>query len=260
MPNGGNGRVYFRLGSPQELRRSQGVLGFHRVRLRQRHLARQHHAGRRVLHPADDRAGRQKSRHHRVAQQALRDVSQEAPKEFKDCVKGDYWILSPRRAGFGKDGPQGKYFDKYVDEVWDNVRPGKEDPERRVDRQGRQRRFDVHAGRRRQDPPSPAPGSPARRRSSWAPACSAAIRSSAPPSTATCRPTPPTGRNAAKFYQAEPCNWYSKFLHEHSIDHKAYGFCYDDVSEQAAFFSGKGANVIVTLSWDAEPSAKPAKG
>ncbi len=35
-----------------------------------------------------------------------------------------------------------------------------------------------------------------------------------------------------------------------SLDHKAYGFCYDDVSEQAAFFSGKGQNLIVTLYWD----------
>lgn len=64
--------------------------------------------------------------------------------------------------------------------------------------------------------------------------------------------------NASKFYQAEPCNWYSKFLHEHSIDHKAYGFCYDDVSEQAAFFSGKGESVVVTLNWDGEGGkAKP---
>jgi hypothetical protein len=61
---------------------------------------------------------------------------------------------------------------------------------------------------------------------------------------------PADWRNPAKFYQAEPCNWYSKFFHEHSLDHKAYGFCYDDVSEQAAFFSGKGQNLTVTLYWD----------
>ncbi len=54
----------------------------------------------------------------------------------------------------------------------------------------------------------------------------------------------------AKFYQAEPCNWYARFFHEHNLDHKAYGFCCDDVSEQAAFFSGKGQNLIVTLYWD----------
>ena len=39
----------------------------------------------------------------------------------------------------------------------------------------------------------------------------------------------------------------AKFFHQHSLDHKAYGFCYDDVGEQAAFFRGKGQNLIVTL-------------
>ena len=34
------------------------------------------------------------------------------------------------------------------------------------------------------------------------------------------------------------------------INRKCYGFCYDDVSEQAAFFSGKGDKLIVTLHWD----------
>ncbi len=70
---------------------------------------------------------------------------------------------------------------------------------------------------------------------------------------------PADWKNPAKFYQAEPSNWYSRFFHEHSIDHKAYGFCYDDASEQAAFFSGKGQQLIVTLFWDAKPPAKPGR-
>ncbi len=58
----------------------------------------------------------------------------------------------------------------------------------------------------------------------------------------------------AKFYQPEPCNWHSKFFHEHSLDHKAYGFCHDNVvGEQSAFFSGKGRELIVTLYWDFKP-------
>jgi hypothetical protein len=62
--------------------------------------------------------------------------------------------------------------------------------------------------------------------------------------------------NPNAFYLAEPCNWYAKFLHEHSIDRKSYGFCYDDVAEQAAFFSGKGKEVLITLYWDAKPEPK----
>jgi hypothetical protein len=67
---------------------------------------------------------------------------------------------------------------------------------------------------------------------------------------------PADWRDAAKFYKADPCNWYSKILHEHTIDHKCYGFCYDDVSEQAAFFSGKGDKLVVTLYWDAAASGR----
>ena len=35
------------------------------------------------------------------------------------------------------------------------------------------------------------------------------------------------------------------------MDHKSYGFCYDDVAEQAAFFSGKAKSVTVTFYWKA---------
>jgi beta-glucanase (GH16 family) len=35
------------------------------------------------------------------------------------------------------------------------------------------------------------------------------------------------------FYQASPANWYAKFWHDHSLNNLAYGFCYDDVSNQS---------------------------
>ena len=63
---------------------------------------------------------------------------------------------------------------------------------------------------------------------------------------------PADWHNAAAFYKTEPYNWYARFFHEHGIDKKAYGFCYDDVSDQAAFFSGKGREVVVTLYWDSD--------
>ena len=46
---------------------------------------------------------------------------------------------------------------------------------------------------------------------------------------------PADWRKADAFYQSEPCNWYAKFFHERSLGKKAYGFCYGDVAEQAAF-------------------------
>ena len=130
-----------------------------------------------------------------------------------------------------------------------HVRPGEENPQRQLDRQGRQRRLDVHSGQ------AAASRSICSKKPSTQDIllgegelagnpqfCAAFNRHVAA--------DPADWNNPAKFYQAEPCNWYSKFLHEHSINHKSYGFCYDDASEQAAFFSGKGDNLIVTFYWD----------
>ena len=61
---------------------------------------------------------------------------------------------------------------------------------------------------------------------------------------------PADWNDVSKFYQKEPYNWYSKFLHKWSVDHKAYGFCYDDYAEQAAYFAGEADHLVVTFYWD----------
>ena len=175
----------------------------------------------------------------------------QAPKEFQTCAKSDFFILSPCRAGFGKDGPNGKYFDSYIDTVWRQYATEKKTPSGQwtgkvVD--GALIFTPLHVGKPLRCDRKPTTqdvflgtgvlgGNPQ--------FCAAINRH--------VLADPADWRNSAKFYQAEPCNWYSKFLHEHSLDHKAYGFCYDDVSEQAAFFSGKGQNLTVTLYWDRKP-------
>jgi hypothetical protein len=58
----------------------------------------------------------------------FKDFLADCPEAFRDCVKGDFWILSPARAGFRKDGPHADYFDKYVDEIWDTYATKKETP------------------------------------------------------------------------------------------------------------------------------------
>ena len=177
----------------------------------------------------------------------FKDFSSRCPAAFKDCVKGDFWIVSPARAGFRKDGPHGNYFDAYVDELWTQYANEKPTPSGKY--LGK-----VTGGALTFSPTGNG-------------------------KSVTCQSKPSTqdillgervlGRNAAfcaafnrhvvadpadwntpaKFYQADPCNWYSKFMHEQTIDHKCYGFCYDDSSEQAAYFSGKGDKVVVTLNW-----------
>ncbi len=175
----------------------------------------------------------------------------EAPREFQPCVKGNFWILSPCRAGFGKDGPNGRYFDEYVAAVWKMYAKAKKTPSGKwtgkvVD--GALTFTPVDGGK---------PLRCAKMPNTQEIFLGTGVLSGNPQFCAAINrhvlADPADWRNAAKFYQAEPCNWYAKFFHEHSIDHKAYGFCYDDVSEQAAFFSGKGQNLIVTLNWDPQP-------
>ena len=57
--------------------------------------------------------------------------------------------------------------------------------------------------------------------------------------------------NAAAYYNAGPCNYYSKFWHDHSErGGLAYGFCYDDVNDQSATtFTTNARGVVVRLGF-----------
>ena len=181
----------------------------------------------------------------------------EAPKEFQACVKGDLWILSPCRAGFGKDGPNGRYFDKYIDEVWDLYAREKKTPSGKwiskvVD--GALTFTPVAGGK---------PISCARKPGTQDAFLGTGVLATNPQFCAAINrhvlADPADWNTPAAYYRAEPCNWYSKFFHERSIDRKAYGFCYDDAGDQAAFFSGQGRTVKVTLTWDSEAADKPGR-
>jgi beta-galactosidase len=56
--------------------------------------------------------------------------------------------------------------------------------------------------------------------------------------------------NPAAWYQADPANHYAKFWHDHSIDGLAYGFSYDDVSEQSSTVNtGNPTQITLGLRW-----------
>jgi len=178
----------------------------------------------------------------------------ECPPEFKSCVKGDYWILSPCRAGFGAEGPHRRYFDTYVDEVWELYADGKKTPSGKWTGHvvnGALIFTPVNGGN-----PISCPKKPSTQEIFLGTGVLAGNPQFCAAINRHVLADPADWHDAAKFYQAAPCNWYSKFLHEHTLDHKCYGFCYDDVSEQAAFFSGKGDNLIVTLHWDSKSVTK----
>jgi hypothetical protein len=142
----------------------------------------------------------------------------DAPKEFKACVQGDRAIVSPNRADLGPGKPFANYFDKYVDEVWEKTPLTTKKPSTK----------DILLGE------GILGGNPG--------VCAAFNRHVAENKA--------DWRTPAKFYLKEPCNWYSKFLHEHTVDKHCYGFCYDDYAEQAAYFGDNGDKLILTIYWD----------
>lgn len=173
-----------------------------------------------------------------------------APLEFRACAKSDIWILSPCRAGFGADGPHGKYFDRYIDEVWSTYAQKKRTPS--------QKWFgEVVDGGLTFTPVDGGRGVTCRKKPTTQDAFLGTGELATNPQFCAAinrhvLADPADWNVPEKFYKAEPYNWYSRFFHEHSLERKAYGFCYDDVADQAAFFSGRGNEVVVSLYWDAK--------
>lgn len=183
----------------------------------------------------------------------LQKFKAEAPAPFKDCVKGQ-WIVSPCRASFGEGGANARYFDAYIDEVWTAYATEKKTPSGKWIGKvtGGALTFTPVAGGK----PLTCPRKPTTQEAFLG----SGILAQNPQFCAAINrhvlSDPADWHNAAAFYKVEPCNWYAKFLHENSIDKKAYGFCYDDVAEQAAFFSVKGPELIVTLRWNTDTPGK----
>ena len=175
----------------------------------------------------------------------------EAPREFQSCVKGTERIVSPCRADFGKGQANGNYFDKYIDEVWNMYATEKTTPGgwtgKVVDgslifSKAGQKDYVLHKKPSTQDAFLGQ-----NELSKSADMCSAINRH--------VFADPGDWRNADAYYKTEPYNFYAKFFHEHSLRHLAYGFCYDDFNQQAAYFAGRHpTKLVVTIYWDTPPA------
>jgi hypothetical protein len=54
----------------------------------------------------------------------------------------------------------------------------------------------------------------------------------------------------SQYYLAAPANYYAKFWHQHSINHLAYGFPYDDVNGQSSYVSHANPQWLeVAVGW-----------
>jgi hypothetical protein len=171
----------------------------------------------------------------------------DAPKEFQSCVIGDQRIVSPCRADFGKGKANGNYFDKYIDEVWAMYATEKKTPGgwtgKVVDgalifSKPGQKDYVLKKKPSTQD--AFLGQNELGKSADWCAAVNRHVLAD-----------PADWRNAATYYKTEPYNFYAKFFHEHSIGHLAYGFCYDDFNQQAAYFANrKAVKLVVTISWD----------
>jgi hypothetical protein len=63
--------------------------------------------------------------------------------------------------------------------------------------------------------------------------------------------TPLAWRDAAGYYQRDPCNRYAQFWHEHSLGGRAYGFAYDDVNDQSPSLATPAPlEIRLSYRWD----------
>jgi hypothetical protein len=178
------------------------------------------------------------------------EFRKECPKEFKNCVLGDYWIVSPFKADMGTGKPFANYFEKHVEELWAKYAKETKTPSGKfigkADPGGALTFTSVEGGGK----PLTCASKPTTKNILLGEGvlggnpgfCAAFNRGVAD--------DPANWRDVSKFYQKEPYNWYSKFLHKWSVGGKAYGFCYDDYAEQAAYFAGEGDHLVVTFNWD----------
>jgi dienelactone hydrolase len=201
----------------------------------------------------DKQVGIDKSRRELIA--AFR---KEAPAEFQKCAASDLWLMSPCRAGFGAGGPHENYFDKYIDEIWAKYARKQPTPSGKWigEVTGEKLTFTpVGGGESISCPKKPSTQDAFLGTGDLAtnPRFCAAINRHV-------LDDPADWLDPRKYYLAEPYNWYAKFFHDHSLGNKAYGFCYDDVGDQGAFFSGRGDEVVVTLYGDASKPASTAAG
>lgn len=175
----------------------------------------------------------------------------DAPKEFQSCVQGLDRIVSPYRADFRKGMTNGNYFDRYINEVWAMYATEKTTPGGWTGKVVEGALIFSKAGEKdyvlRQKPTTQDVLLGEHELAKSAPFCSAINRH--------VLADPGDWRNRAAYYQTEPYNFYAKFFHDHSLRNLAYGFCYDDFGEQAAYFMGRNpVKLVVTLRWDAPPA------
>ncbi len=185
----------------------------------------------------------------------------EVPTEFKGLVKAPYRIVAPGKGGFDPGvppAPYANYFDAYINEVWSyyTTRDLVFDHPLGTFRgrvTGNNFYFSLNGGGTHVvNKPTTAEvleGKGAFDRGTeiekaiQAQLCAAFNRHIVI--------DPANWNNKSRYYLAAPANYYAKFWHDNGIDGLAYGFCYDDVNEQATLlFYSRPQTLTITCKWN----------
>ena len=176
----------------------------------------------------------------------------QAPPEFQACVEGDKRIGSPRKGDMGDGKPSANYFDKYVDEIWVMYATPKTLPSGWTGKVENGALIFSKPGEKdrvlKQKPTTKEilQGSGVCNNPGFCAAFNRHVVAD-----------PGDWFNPAAYYKQLPYNFYAKFWHEHTVDGKAYGFCYDDFAGQASYLSAPGTKMIITFYWDGPPATQP---
>jgi len=184
------------------------------------------------------------------------------PPAFASLADPGQWrILAPAHGGFGDGGPDRAYLQPYIDQMWRRYRgeplvltPDEGTFTGRVDAQDRivfTRAGDATAYVIRGKPTSQE----AFLGNGVLAAGNGIEKVLGAQITALLNrhllETPLDWRDAAAYYRREPCNAYARFWHEQGLDHRAYGFAYDDVNDQSSSLATPDPLAVdLAFRWD----------
>ncbi|WP_246184079.1 beta-1,3-glucanase family protein [Pandoraea anhela] len=175
----------------------------------------------------------------------------EVPPEFLPTNPSPYRIMAPSKGGFDAGQPNGKYFDAYIDSMWEYYRThtltllmwgnarkfvGQTVGDQLVFTEIDQGNGAFVGGKYYVNHPNtqdmleakgPLASGNATELAIEAQVAAALNRHIMEDDTQWAAPS-------SAWYAKGPYNAYAKFWHDHSIDRKAYGFSYDDVADQSS--------------------------
>lgn len=196
----------------------------------------------------------------------------ETPLAFQSTPISNLRILSPTKLSFGAGGANGSYFDGYVADIWTQYRS----TPLTMDLWGHSRRFtgittdtefdfsEIDLGNGAYVGNTYTIGRPSTQDIFQ---CSGTMAHGDPNSDINTVELAIEAQFCAAFnrhvmqdvslwatpaawYAAAPANFYADFWHRHSIGGLAYGFAYDDVSEQSSTITtGQPEHMVFTIGW-----------